>query len=163
MQTILDEFNRTNQWGIHVQVSSYEGFGRLDEAVESAIISDTLPDVLVDYGYQAQHWDGNGVLADLTPYVNDPVWGLSSDEQADFYPDFWAEDLVKSKPQARPGVWESHFTVQPTCCSTTRAGRGSSVISTHPPRRKISQPRRVQQPEPWLRRVINLTRARVAG
>jgi ABC-type glycerol-3-phosphate transport system substrate-binding protein len=94
LQTILDEFNRTNQWGITVQASAYEGFGRLDEAMESAVISGTLPDVLVDYGYQAQHWDGSGVVTDLTPYVNDPIWGLSSAEQADFYPDFWAEDLV---------------------------------------------------------------------
>ena len=94
LQAILDEFNRTNQWGITVQASAYEGFGRLDEAVESAAISGTLPDVLVNYGYQAQHWDESGVVTDLTPYVNDPVWGLSIDEQADFYPGFWAEDLV---------------------------------------------------------------------
>ncbi len=94
LQAILDEFNRTNQWGITVQASAYEGFGRLAEAVESAIISDTSPDVLVDYSYQTQHWDGSGVVTDLTPYVNDPVWGLSSDEQADFYPGFWVEDLV---------------------------------------------------------------------
>lgn len=94
LQAILDEFNRTNKWGITVQTSPYEGFGRLDEAVESALTSDSLPDMLVDYGYQARHWDGNGILTDLTPYVNDPAWGLTSDEQVDFYPSFWAEDLV---------------------------------------------------------------------
>ena len=95
LQTLLDEFNRTNQWGISVQASAYEGFGSLDEAVESAISSGTQPDVLLDYGYQAQHWDGSGVLADLTPYVNDPVWGLTGGEQADFYAGFWAEDLLR--------------------------------------------------------------------
>jgi ABC-type glycerol-3-phosphate transport system substrate-binding protein len=95
LQTMVDEFNRTNQWGIHVSVSSYEGFGRLDEAMESGIITGTLPDVLIDYGYQAQHWDENSILTDLTPYVNDPVWGLSSAEQSDFFPGFWAEDVVK--------------------------------------------------------------------
>ena len=94
MQAILDEFNRTNQWGITVQASAYEGFGRLDEAVESALLANTQPDVMVDYGYQARHWDGVEALVDLTPYVNDPVWGLTSDEQADFYPSFWEEDLV---------------------------------------------------------------------
>ena len=99
LQAILDEFNRTNKWGITVQASAYEGFGRLDEAVESAMTAkgaDSLPDVLVDYGYQARHWDGSGVMIDLMPYVNDPVWGLTSDEQADFYPGFWAEDLVSA-------------------------------------------------------------------
>ncbi len=37
-----------------------------------------------------------GGVADLTPYVNDPVWGLTGDEQADFYPQFWGEDLLGS-------------------------------------------------------------------
>ena len=91
---ILEEFNRTNQWEITVQVSGYEGFGRLDEEVESALVSNTQPDVIVDYGYQAQHWDSRQAILDLSPYVNDPVWGLTSDEQADFYPAFWAEDVV---------------------------------------------------------------------
>ena len=94
MQAILDEFNRTNQWGITVQMSAYEDFGRLDEAVESALLANTQPEVIVDYGYQARHWDGVEALVDLTAYVNDPVWGLTSDEQADFYPAFWGEDIV---------------------------------------------------------------------
>ena len=101
MQTILDDFNRNNQWGIRVQASNYEGFGRLDEAVEASITSKTLPDVVVDYGYQAQHWYGGGVVADLTPYVNDPVWGLTGVEQTDFYPGFWAEDLVSGTRASR--------------------------------------------------------------
>lgn len=97
LQVILDEFNRTNQWGVNVRASAYDGFGRLDEAVESAITTDSLPDVLVDYSYQGRHWDANGVMTDLTPYVNDAVWGLTPDEQADFYPGFWAEDLVTAR------------------------------------------------------------------
>ena len=60
-------FNRTNQWGITVQASAYEGFGSLDDAMEQAFTSGTLPDVLVDYGYQAQHWDGSGMVVDLDP------------------------------------------------------------------------------------------------
>ena len=95
LKSMVDEFNHTNQWGIQVSINSYEGFGKLDEAVETAIISGTLPDVLVDYGYQAQHWDGLSLLTDLTPFVSDPVWGLSSVEQSDFYPGFWTEDVVK--------------------------------------------------------------------
>jgi ABC-type glycerol-3-phosphate transport system substrate-binding protein len=93
LRSILDGFNQTNQWGITVEASAYEGFGRLDEAVESALLANTQPDVIIDYGYQARHWDGSNSLLDLTPYVNDPVWGLSADEQADYFPGFWAEDV----------------------------------------------------------------------
>ncbi len=39
LQSLLDEFNRTNQWGVTIQASAYEGFGRLDEAVEAALVS----------------------------------------------------------------------------------------------------------------------------
>lgn len=96
LEGLLDEFNRTNSWGITVHSSAYEGFGRLDEAVESALLANTQPDVILDYGYQARHWDGVDALVDMTPYVNDPVWGMTSEEQADFYPSFWAEDIVKN-------------------------------------------------------------------
>ena len=102
MRNILDEYNRTNPWGITVIASDYDGFGRLDEAVESALFSDTIPDVLVDYGYQARHWDYSNAITDLNPYVNDPVWGLSSDEQSDFYASFWSEDLVTSADTNQP-------------------------------------------------------------
>jgi multiple sugar transport system substrate-binding protein len=101
LKTLLDDYSRTNQWGITVNTQIFEGFGRLDEAMESAIISNTLPDLVIDYGYQAQHWDEYGILADLTPYVNDPVWGFTSAEQADFYQGFWSEDLVSDGGQRR--------------------------------------------------------------
>jgi multiple sugar transport system substrate-binding protein len=94
LQSIVAEFNRSNQWGITVQASPYEGFGRLDEAMESALLTNSQPDLIIDYGYQARHWDSADAVLDLTPYVNDPVWGIPSDEQADFYPFFWEEDLV---------------------------------------------------------------------
>jgi ABC-type glycerol-3-phosphate transport system substrate-binding protein len=103
LQTILDEFNRTNPWGITVVTSAYEGFGRLDEAVESALVSDAMPEVLVDYGYLARHWEGSNALVDLNPYVSDPVWGWTNDEQTDFYPAFWTEDLVSTGSTGQTG------------------------------------------------------------
>ena len=93
-QTILDEFNRTNKYGITVTSRAFEGFGSLDDAVESAISTRTAPDVLVDYGYRARSWEASGLLADLSPYVDDPVWGLSADEQADFISNFWLDDIA---------------------------------------------------------------------
>jgi multiple sugar transport system substrate-binding protein len=93
-QGILDEFNRSNQWGITIQGQGFEGFGRLDEAVEAGLTTGSLPDLVIDYGYQAQHWNGDGILADLTPYVTDPAWGLTSNELADFYTVFWLEDVL---------------------------------------------------------------------
>ncbi|HSB67618.1 MAG TPA: extracellular solute-binding protein [Anaerolineales bacterium] len=93
-QAIVDEFNRTNKYGITITANAYEDYGSLDDAMEAAINSGSLPDVVVDYGYRARHWDTSGILTDLAPYVDDPVWGLTDDEQADFISSFWSEDLV---------------------------------------------------------------------
>lgn len=101
-QAILDEFNRTNRYGIMVNAHAYEDFGSLDDAMEVAISSGSLPDMLVDYGYQARHWEASGIMVDLAAYVDDPVWGLNEDEQADFKPSFWSEDLVKDGSRANP-------------------------------------------------------------
>jgi multiple sugar transport system substrate-binding protein len=102
-QAILDEFNRANKWGITATARGYEDYGSLDEAIEAGLASGNLPNILVDYGYQAHQWEADGLITDLTPYLDDPVWGLSSHDQADFYPGFWSEDLVSSgsKPKSR--------------------------------------------------------------
>ncbi len=97
LQNILSEFNRTNDWGITVQASAYDGLSWMEQAVESGLSSGTLPDLLVGYNYQAQHWDASGrVLVDLNEYASDPTWGLSAAEQADFYPTFWSQDISTS-------------------------------------------------------------------
>ena len=95
LQDILDEFNRTNRWDITVEVTAFEGLDRLEDAVDAALIAGNLPDLLAAYNYQALHWDASGtVLVDLNEYAGDPAWGLSADEQADFLPAFWNQDIA---------------------------------------------------------------------
>jgi ABC-type glycerol-3-phosphate transport system substrate-binding protein len=95
LQEIVDEFNRTNRWGIEVSATAFDGSGRLGEAVNEATIAGFLPDLLVGYTFQALQWDRGGeLLVDLNTYVNDPVWGFSQEEQEDFYPVFWEQDVI---------------------------------------------------------------------
>ena len=92
LQNMISEFNRSNAWGITIQATAYDGLSWMEQAVESGLSSGTLPDLLVGYNYQARHWDASGrVLVDLNEYASDPTWGLSAEEQADFYPAFWSE------------------------------------------------------------------------
>jgi multiple sugar transport system substrate-binding protein/sn-glycerol 3-phosphate transport system substrate-binding protein len=37
------------------------------------------------------------LIVDLNEYVNDPTWGLTAEEQADFYPVFWEQDVLGGK------------------------------------------------------------------
>lgn len=94
LRSILAEFNRVNRWGITVEPVAYEGFGALDEAMQGALEAGTLPAVVVDYGYQARRWENSATLVDLDTYVDDPLWGLTVEDQADFFTRFWDEDLL---------------------------------------------------------------------
>ena len=95
LQNILNEFNHTNPWGITVQATAYDGISWLEEAMEAALIAGSPPDLLVGYNYQALHWDASGrVLVDLNEYAGDLTWGLSAEEQTDFYPAFWSQDIT---------------------------------------------------------------------
>lgn len=90
LPALVSEFNRSNTWGLRVEIRAFESPGLLSEQVRSTLYSGKLPDVLAGYSYQATSWDKNAkTLVDLNPYINDYVWGLSADDQEDFYPAFW--------------------------------------------------------------------------
>ncbi|MCU0485249.1 MAG: extracellular solute-binding protein [Anaerolineales bacterium] len=96
LQQLTAEFNQSNTWGITVEPVGYAGSGVLDEQVRLAIEENQLPGLIAAYTDQALLWEIKGAeLADLTPYVSDPLWGLSQPDQQDFYHVFWAHDLVR--------------------------------------------------------------------
>ena len=91
---LVDEFNRSNPWGVTVNSSAKGSYDQVSEQIVLAQKDGDLPDITTAYLYQALAWRSSGVvLVDLWPYVNDPVWGLDAQAQADFYPVFWQHDL----------------------------------------------------------------------
>lgn len=44
------------------------------------------------------------VVVNLDDYINDPTWGLSAEEQADFYPAFWQADVLEGKRLGLPAL-----------------------------------------------------------
>ncbi len=94
IQSLVDEFNRDNQWGISVEAVAQGSYDQVSEQVSAALENDQPPDVTTAYGYQALGWISPGLsLIDLAPYVDDPVWGLDEQAQSDYYPIFWEHDL----------------------------------------------------------------------
>jgi multiple sugar transport system substrate-binding protein len=92
LQSLVDEFNRTNSWGISVRNVSFNDYEEIFTTIQSSIYGD-LPDLVVGYNYQAASLYRSGdLLADLTPYMNDPRFGLSQVEREDFFPVFWGQD-----------------------------------------------------------------------
>jgi multiple sugar transport system substrate-binding protein len=92
LQTLVDEFNRTNRWGISVRNRSFNDYEEIFNTIQSSIYGD-LPDVVLGYNYQAASLYRSGeLLLDLSPYLDDPRYGLSPDEIADFLPVFWQQE-----------------------------------------------------------------------
>jgi multiple sugar transport system substrate-binding protein len=97
LETLVSEFNRDNPWGISVDTAQFGSYGEIFQAVQTSLYGQ-LPDLLVGYNYQAAGLDfSGGRLVDLNLYVEDPVWGLTPAEAGDYYPAFWAQDLVDGK------------------------------------------------------------------
>jgi ABC-type glycerol-3-phosphate transport system substrate-binding protein len=96
-ERLVQEFNLTNQWGILVTAVPYPGYDALKNSLETSFQTSDAPQVTLGYLHQSLAWDKSHNLVDLLPYVNDPQWGISSTEQADFYPLFWNQDVVDER------------------------------------------------------------------
>lgn len=97
IKQLVDEFNLTNRWRIVVVPLAFDSFDQLYAQIDSAQVHGNPPDLVTAYLHQAQSWDASITLVDLQPYLNDPAWGMSAEEQADFYPVFWQQDLLEGK------------------------------------------------------------------
>ena len=103
IRTLANKFNASNEWGILVQVTYQGGYDEIFDKVNTALEKGGPPDLAVGYNYQVLSWnDKNPKVLDLSTYVDDPVWGLTKDEQADFYPAFWNQDLAGEKHLGLP-------------------------------------------------------------
>lgn len=100
---LVDEFNSTNKWGITVKAQYQGHYSQIYDKMNAAINSGDLPNVVVGYNNQMLAWDdAGGVIADMQPYVDNAAFGLSKDEQADFYDLFWKQDVVNGKRYGFP-------------------------------------------------------------
>ena len=108
VEEMVQMFNESNQWGIEVKPMFKESLDHMYEGVNRAIEAGDTPDLVTAYLHQAQTWDGESELVDLNIYVDDPQWGLSSEEQEDFYPVFWEYDVRDGRrlgiPAQRSGM-----------------------------------------------------------
>lgn len=106
---LIREFNEKNSWGIVVNAIQFDSNNDLSESLLRGLPSSNAPQVAVGYIDQALTWDTHDKLVDLAPYVNDPIWGLSKEEQADYLPIFWDEGLVDGKHVSLPAQASGQF------------------------------------------------------
>lgn len=101
-ETQVADFNSTNEWGVTVLTQGQSNYAEAFNNVTNSLGTTGQPDVTIGLPEEAWFWDERNGVTDLTPYVNDPVWGLSAEEQADFSPVFWAQDQMGEKRLGMP-------------------------------------------------------------
>ena len=102
MQALVEEFNATNEWGITVEAVDQGRYRDAEDAMNAAIQSGDLPNIIVGYTNALDTWYSVGVLADINTYIQDPDWGLSEEEIADFYEGAWMNGcLLYTSPSPR--------------------------------------------------------------
>ena len=82
----MAEFNTTNECGITVEAQENQGgYNDIRDKMNAGIATGELPGLVVGYQNDQAFYALGGGLADINPYMNDAYWGLTAEEQADFY------------------------------------------------------------------------------
>jgi multiple sugar transport system substrate-binding protein/sn-glycerol 3-phosphate transport system substrate-binding protein len=81
--TLIQEFNDTNEWGVTVEGIFQGSYDPIAELMNAAIVSGELPNLVAGYANNAASYYRDGAVVDLTPYINDPTWGLTTEQLAD--------------------------------------------------------------------------------
>ena len=102
LQTLVDEFNATNEYGITVEALNQGNYGDVEDKVNAGIQSGDLPDVVMAYTNSLADWYGVESIIDLNPYIADPVYGLTAEQLADLYPH------LKAAGSTPDGAWVAY-------------------------------------------------------
>jgi multiple sugar transport system substrate-binding protein len=98
VESLANEFNRSNEWNITVLVRETGSSEMLNEQVAAALDSDEHPQVVVAPVEQLQAWrERSKAVLNLNDYISDPQWGLSAAEVADFPVVFLEQDRVDGR------------------------------------------------------------------
>jgi ABC-type glycerol-3-phosphate transport system substrate-binding protein len=105
----IARFNALNEWGFVINQTGYGDYTTLFEGVNTALESGSPPDLVVALPEQVLTWDLSDSIVDLTPYLDDPVWGVQADEIASFEPVFWEQDKFNGKQLGIPAQRSARF------------------------------------------------------
>ena len=106
IKKIVDDFNNTNEYGIKVTAEYAGSYNDIFNKMLPILNTPDVPDVVVGYQNQVATYQLANAMFDMNELINHPKYGLTKEEQDDFFPGFLA-----SPPTV---LWKS--------CITTRTG-----------------------------------------
>lgn len=107
---LVDEYNRTNQDGITVEVVAAGDQDFLVSKIQNAIEERAIPDVVaVPAGYLRSLHEDLGLLAALNDYVDDETNGIPEEEQRTIPNLFWQQDEADGVRYGVPAEYNPHL------------------------------------------------------
>ncbi|MEP6987322.1 MAG: extracellular solute-binding protein [Chloroflexota bacterium] len=100
MAAIVDQFNKTNEWGITVTASFQGNYSDISKLVNAGITSGELPNLTAGYANDAASYARDNSTIDLAPYISSAKWGLGA--TPDINQGLIAADSVDGKVLAFP-------------------------------------------------------------
>jgi len=76
--SLVQEFNKKNEWGIAVTAEGQTTFSNLYENVNAALPTENKPNAAIALTEQALAWRDQRAIIDLTPYAEDPLYGIDA-------------------------------------------------------------------------------------
>lgn len=104
LQAIVRTFNESNPYGITVTQETQGAYGDIFRKMLGLLGTPEVPDLVVAYQNQAATYQLSDALVDMTSLLQSPKWGLSAEEQADFFPAFFQQDIFPLFDNARLGM-----------------------------------------------------------
>jgi multiple sugar transport system substrate-binding protein len=105
-ETLVADFNEKNEWGIKVIAESQVNFTNLYENTTASLPTTEKPDMVIALPEHALEWDANGVTTDLTPFAQDPRYGI---DESDIPNVFWNQDNLGGKRLGIPAQRTARF------------------------------------------------------
>ena len=109
LQEMVAEFNATNEWGIEVSAEFAGQYDEIYDKMLAAIAADDptlMPQLTVGYANSFGKYMLADALVDMDEFVDSPKWGLTEEEQADFFPGIFESDV---SPQFGDGHYRMGF------------------------------------------------------
>jgi multiple sugar transport system substrate-binding protein/sn-glycerol 3-phosphate transport system substrate-binding protein len=101
---IVDEFNSTNEYGITLTAEYAGGYGDIFTKMLPILNTEEVPDLVVGYQNQTATYQLADAMWDLNEIIDNPTWGMPEEDQEDFFPGFFAQDVFPSFDDARLGL-----------------------------------------------------------
>ena len=93
MMKIVDEFNATNEYGITLTAEYAGGYGDIFTKMLPILNTLDVPDLVVGYQNQTATYQLADAMFDINTIIDNPTYGLTAEEQADFFPGFFVQDV----------------------------------------------------------------------